>query len=298
MRKTALIICALTVAGCGGGGSNGKPQLNGAGSTLVAPLVAQWANAYDNAAVVYSGIGSGGGVAQITNRTVDFGASDAPLQGDQRKPRLVQIPWALAATVVAVNLPGVSAHPRLTGSQLADIYLGKTRYWDEVDAGLPHLRIAPVYRSDSSGDTFVFSSYLASVSPAWRAKVGSGVDVSWPAGSGAKGNAGMTAALQQTKGAIAYIAIGQAKAAGLNFAVLRNAAGQYPEPTPAAIASRAYPLWTYTYVIVDRRSAKLAVLKPFLRYAVTDGQSSARALSFAPLPANVRRADLKLIDGL
>jgi phosphate transport system substrate-binding protein len=314
--KTAIIsaLCVLAAAGCGGGGGSSASQLTGAGSTLVAPLVARWAGAYDGASVVYSGIGSGGGIAQATAKTVDFGASDAPLQPDQRSaaPNLVQIPWALAATVIAVNLPGVSTHPKLTGAQLADIYLGKLRYWDEVAAGLPHLRIAPVYRSDASGDTFVFTSYLAKASPAWRSKVGAGTDVGWPAGSGAKGNAGMTAALQQTKGSIAYIAVAQVKAAKLNYALLRNRAGQYPEPSPAAIAQAAasasgtsivdapqgYPLSTFTYVLVDRTSAKLAALQPFLRYAVGDGQSFATGLSFAPLPAKVRQADLKLIDGL
>jgi phosphate transport system substrate-binding protein len=314
-KKTTIIgaLCVLAAAGCGGGGG-GTTQLTGAGSTLVAPLVARWAGIYDGASVVYSGIGSGGGIAQATAKTVDFGASDAPLQPDQKSaaPNLVQIPWALAATVIAVNLPGAGAHPKLTGAQLADIYLGRTRYWDEVAASLPHLRIAPIYRSDASGDTFVFTSYLAKASAAWQSKVGAGTDVSWPTGSGAKGNAGMTAALQQTKGAIAYIAVAQVKAAKLNYALLRNRAGGYPEPSPAAIARAAstasgtsivdapqgYPLSTFTYVLVDRTSAKLAALKPFLRYAVGAGQSFAGELSFAPLPANVRRADLKIIDGL
>jgi phosphate transport system substrate-binding protein len=314
-KNTAIIgalVCVLAAAGCGGGG--GATQLTGAGSTLVAPLVARWADAYDGASVVYSGIGSGGGIAQATAKTVDFGASDAPLQPDQQAaaPNLVQIPWALAATVVAVNLPGVTAHPELSGSQLAGIYLGTIRYWDEVAANLPHLKIAPVYRSDASGDTFVLTSYLAKVSPAWASKVGSGTDVSWPAGSGAKGNAGMTAALQQTKGATAYIAIAQVKAANLNYALLRNPAGRYPEPSSATIAQAAstaggrsivnapqgYPLSTFTYVLVDRTSDKLPALRQFLRYAVGEGQSFASGLSFAPLPANVRQADLKLIDGL
>jgi phosphate transport system substrate-binding protein len=330
-----LAACAVVVAGCGGGSSSNNNTtggvagtqatktssvLVGAGSTLVAPLVSQWSGDYakkESVTLTYGAIGSGGGVSQITNKTVDFGASDAPLQGDQKQPNLVQIPWALAATVVAVNLPGVSSHPKLTGAQLADIYLGKLTYWDQVSSGLPHLRIAPVYRSDSSGDTFVFTSFLTKASPAWKSKVGTGTEVSWPTGTGAKGNAGMTAAVQQTKGAIAYIGIAQVKSAGLNYALVRNPAGQYPEPSTATIAqagstatfaadhsasivnaAKGYPLSTFTYVIVDRSAGKLATLKPFLRYAVGAGQSFASALSFAPLPANVKQADLKIISGL
>ena len=287
MKLLATAAVVVLAAGCGGD----RTIVVGAGSTLVAPLVAQWVQAYGNATVTYSAIGSGGGLAQADERTIDIGASDAPLPPSARST-LVQIPWARGATVVAVNLPG--GHPRLTGDDLAAIYLGKVRYWDEIAAGLPHLRIAPIHRSDSSGDTFVFTRYLARTSAAWRARVGDGTDVDWPVGSGAKGNAGMTAVLQQTPGAIAYVGIAQAKAAGLNHALLRNDAGNYPEPS----AARRYPLSTYTYAIVDRSSKKLAALKAFLRYAVTDGQSFARDVSFAPLPARVRNADLKLIDGL
>ena len=329
----ALIAASAALAGCGGSSNSsgttaaGGGVLVGAGSTLVAPLVAQWSGDYakqHGVTITYGGIGSGGGIAQATARTVDFGASDAPLQGDQRKPGLVQIPWALAATLVAVNLPGVSQHPKLTGPVLADIYLGKIAYWDDpaikaLNAGttLPHTKIAVVYRSDSSGDTYAFTNYLAAVSPAWKSKVGSGTDVAWPAGSGAKGNAGMAAAVSQTPGAIAYIAIGQVKGASLDYALLRNAGGQYPDPSPATIAQAAesasferdnsasivnsaqgYPLSTFTYALVSKSSPKLAALKAFLRYAVGNGQSFAEQLSFAPLPKQVRTADLKVIAGL
>lgn len=328
------VALALVAAGCGGGSktsgvagvqtTKSSNVLVGAGSTLVAPLVARWSGGYakrHGVTITYGPIGSGGGIAQATAKTVDFGASDAPLQPDQRSaaPDLVQIPWALAATVIAVDLPGVGGHPRLTGPVLADIYSGKVTRWDDPEIArlngglaLPHLRIAPLYRSDSSGDTYAFTNYLAAVSPSWRAKVGAGTDVSWPAGSGAKGNAGMAAALTQTKGAIAYIAIGQATASRLNFALLRNASGRYPVPSPATIAAAAqstsgtnlvdsrngYPISTFTYVLVPRSSSKLAALKQFLRYAVGPGQSFATKLSFAPLPRSVQAKDLRLISGL
>jgi phosphate transport system substrate-binding protein len=328
------VACAAVAAGCGGGSSaQGAGNLVGAGSTLVAPLVARWSRGYakrHDVTVTYGGIGSGGGIAQATARTVDFGASDAPLQPDQRAaaPGLVQIPWALAATVVAVNVPGVHGRLRLTGPVLADVYLGRITTWDDpriadLNRGvtLPRLRIAVVYRSDASGDTYVFTSYLSRVSATWRSKVGAGTDVSWPVGSGGKGNAGVTAALEQTKGSIAYIAIGQVKTNHLGYALVRNAAGRYPDPSPATIAAaartatfasdhsativdppasarNAYPLSTFTYALVPKGSSKASTLKPFLRYAVGAGQVFAAQLSFAPLPANVRDADLTVIAGL
>jgi phosphate transport system substrate-binding protein len=339
----AALALAATACGGGGGQTSGvagaqktKTQsgvIVGAGSTLVAPLVAQWTGDYakkKNVTITYGGIGSGGGIAQVTADAVDFGASDAPLSADQRSSAkgVVQIPWALAATLVAVNVPGVNGHLRLTGPVLADIFLGKIASWNDPaiarlnpGVSLPQLRIAPIYRSDSSGDTAVFTSYLSSVSPQWRSKVGSSTEVSWPAGSGAKGNAGVLGSLQQTKGGIAYAAIAQVKGANAQYALLRNAAGAYPDPSPATIAAAAatarfdaqhtasivnppasartaYPMSTFTYVLVPKASPKTATLKQFLRYAVGSGQSFAKELSFAPLPAGVRKADLQVIAGL
>lgn len=337
----AVIAACAVAAGCGGGSSSSattggvagaqKSQtsgvLVGAGSSLVAPLVAQWTGDYakkHNVTLTYGAIGSGGGVSNISSNTVDFGASDAPLQGDQKSANLVQLPWALAATVVAVNLPGVKGHPKLTGPVLADIYTGKVKTWNDpeiakLNAGmtLPSTKIAVFYRSDSSGDTFAFTNYLSQVSPQWKSKVGAGTEVSWPTGTGAKGNAGVAGSLGQTPGAIAYIAIGQVQEAHLNYALLRNPSGQYPDPSPATIAQAAshakfaadhsasilnektgYPISTFTYVIVRKDSQKLATLRNFLRYAVGTGQSFATDLSFAPLPASVRTIDLKVIGGL
>ena len=349
LGAAALATLALLAAGCGGGSNNSsgttgavagaqttKTQsrvLVGAGSTLVAPLVAQWSSDYAKThgiTVTYGAIGSGGGIAQVTGGNVDFGASDAPLSPEQLHSGkgIVQIPWALAATLVAVNLPGMNDHPRLTGPVLADIYLGKITTWNDpaiqkLNPGmaLPNTKIAVVYRSDSSGDTYAFTNYLSKVSPAWHSKVGLGTSVSWPTGTGAKGNAGMAGALQQTPGAIAYIAIANVKGAHLNYALVQNAAGKYPDPSPATIAAAAsgvrlgpdhsasivnppaskptaYPVSTFTYVLVPKGSPKVAVLKPFLRYAVGPGQTFGSQLSFAPLPANVKSVALQIIGGL
>jgi phosphate transport system substrate-binding protein len=348
-KTTALIFLAAiaaVVAGCGGGSNSKsgvagaeKTEVNssiviGAGSTLVAPLIAQWTGDYakkQNVTITYGGIGSGGGIAQVTANAVDFGASDAPLSPDQRSaaPKVVQIPWALAATLAAYNVPGVTRHHlKLTGPVLADIYLGKITNWNDPaikklnpGVSLPSLRIVPIYRSDSSGDTAVFTEYLSSVSPTWKSKVGASTEVSWPTGTGAKGNAGVLGSLQQTIGAIAYAAIAQVKSAGAGYALLRNAAGAYPEPSPATIAAAAqnahfspqhtasivnpqksaktaYPLSTFTYVLVPKDSPKIPTLKRFLGYAIGAGQSFTEQLSFAPLPQSVRNADLKVIAGL
>jgi phosphate transport system substrate-binding protein len=329
----ALGAAALAASGCGGGKTSQSHAIVGAGSTLVAPLVSQWSSEYakrQSVTVTYGAIGSGGGIAQTIGGNVDFGASDAPLSPDQLHSGegIVQIPWALAATLVAVNLPGVRGHPKLTGPVLASIYLGKVKRWNDaairkLNPGLhlPSTKIAVVYRSDSSGDTYAFSDYLAHVSPTWRSKVGTDTSVSWPTGSGARGNAGMVAAVQQTPGAIAYIAIANVLGSHLDYALLRNAAGTYPVPSPPTIAAaariarfkpdhsasivdppasdaNAYPISTFTYVLVPKGSAKLATLKPFLRYAVGPGQKFALPLSFAPLPSDVMRSDLEVISGL
>jgi phosphate ABC transporter phosphate-binding protein len=280
---------------------------------------------------VYGPIGSGGGIEQVTDRTVDFGASDAPLTADQAKAchGCVQIPWALAATAVSYNVPGVSRPLRLTGPVVADLYLGTIKRWNDpriakLNPGLrlPSTAVAPVYRSDASGDTFAFTDYLSQVSPAWRSSVGrASTGVSWPTGTGARGNAGVAATVETTPGAVGYAAIGQAVDSRLHYAEVENRDGAFVAPTTATIAAAArtarfgldnaasivdppasakdaYPISTFTYAIVPRKAAKLAALETFLTYAVTAGQRYAPALEFAPLPRNVVREDRSIIAGL
>jgi phosphate transport system substrate-binding protein len=339
----AALVLAAVAAGCGGGASSSgstatsppraSGSLTGAGSTLVAPLVGAWASDYQSkhgVNVSYSAIGSGGGIASITSKTVDFAGSDAPLTPDQRANAgdVVQLPWALAATLVAVNVPGVSGHLKLTGPVVADIYLGKITNWDDpavakLNPGtkLPDQKITPIYRSDGSGDTYAFTDYLSHVSQTWKSKVGTSTSVSWPTGLGAKGNSGMAAALEQTKGGIAYVAIAQVLQSGLSYALLQNAAGNYPDPGPGTIsaaaatasfdrhhaasivappasAKQAYPISTFTYVLVRPHGPKSAALKRFLTYAVGPGQQFATKLDFAPLPAQVVAVDKQAIEGL
>ena len=328
-------LLALFAAGCGGGGGSGNgggsKTLVGAGSTLVAPLAAKWSGDYQQRAgvtVTYGAIGSGGGIAQITSRTVDFGASDAPLSPDQASSceGCVQVPWALAATVTAYNVKGVPNRLRLSGPVLAEIFLGKVTQWNDSEIArlnpgvqLPATRIVPVFRSDGSGDTYAFSDYLAKVSPEWKDKEGVSTQVSFPTGTGAKGNDGVSAVIGRANGAIGYLAIAYVFSGHLDYALVQNAAGKFPVPgipsilaaakaattipadnaisitDPPASAPGAYPISTFTYAIVPKSSGKASTLRPFLTYAVTDGQTFGPPLRFAPLPPTIVTAAKKAI---
>jgi phosphate transport system substrate-binding protein len=323
---------ALLLAGCGGGGSSGTGStsggvLVGAGSTFVFPLVAKWIPDYSKShsvTITYGPIGSGGGIQQITNRTVDFGASDAPLTSDQHAAckSCLQIPWALAGTSIPYNLSGAPKHLKLTGTVLADIFLGKIKTWNDpaiakLNAGakLPSVAVTPIYRTDSSGTTFNLTDYLARVSPEWRSKVGTGTAVNFPAGTGGKGSSGVAAALSRAQGAIGYIDAAYSIENGFSYAAVRNRAGRYILPErqavaaaaatittvppdnavsivdPPASAAAAYPISTFTYAIVPQKSSKGDLLKPFLTYAIGPGQQFAAELQFATLPAKILDAD-------
>jgi phosphate transport system substrate-binding protein len=336
----AALLAILVAAGCGssnsnsgaspgagGAASSGSKTLVGAGSTLVAPLISQWQPAYNTlrgVAVTYGAIGSGGGIAQITARTVDFGASDAPLTASQFSDAkgVVQIPWALAATVVAYHVSGVPNQLKLTGPLLADIWMGKVTVWNDPaiaklnpGVNLPSTKITPVYRTDGSGDTYAFTDYLSHISPTWKTQIGNSTQVSFPTGLGGKGNAGVGGVISSTNGSIGYVAIAYVLQNKFDYALIQNAAGQYPVPSiksisaaaaaltsvpadnhisivdPPASAAGAYPISTFTYAIVPISSPKAAAMKPFLSWAITDGQQFGAALEFAPLPAMVVTAD-------
>jgi phosphate transport system substrate-binding protein len=306
----------------------------GAGSTFVYPLVAKWIPDYGSkhdVEITYGPIGSGGGIQQVTNRTVDFGASDAPLTSDQLDlcDGCVQIPWALAGTSIPYNVPGAPEHLKLSGEVLADIYLGKVTFWNDSAIGdlnpgvaLPKLRITPIYRTDSSGTTFNLTDYFAKVRPEWRAQVGVGTAVNFPAGTGARGSSGVAAALSRAKGGITYVDSAYAIENGFNYAALRNRARSFELPDRAAVsaaaaavttipadntisivdppasAANAYPLSTFTYAIVPVSSSKATRLRQFLQYAIGDGQQFAADLEFAKLPAKVIAADKRTIAKL
>jgi len=324
---TVLLALALTAVVVGAAGASTSRQsattITGAGSSFVSPLVAQWvapvgaAYGYN---LQYSAVGSGAGVAAITARTVDFGASDAPLTSDQFAAcnGCAQIPWALGATSVMYNLPGVPNLLKMDGPTLANIFLGKITSWNDPaiaklnpGVNLPSTKISIAHRSDNSGTTFNFTDYLSSVSPAWKSQVGSGVAVNWPVGSGGKGSAGEAALVTQTVGSIGYVDIYFAIHNHLSYFRMKNRSGKYATPglrgmlaaaqsdqkpdannalsivNPPAKYPNAYPISTFTYVIVPLQSSKAPDLKKFLFWAVTKGQTYGPKLLFAPLPKSV-----------
>ena len=330
-----VIALAATVVGMASVGTAGAAAagLNGAGSTLVAPLMANWINGFEikeGIPVKYAAVGSGTGISQITARTVDFGASDAPLTPEQAAAcnSCVQIPWALSATGVGFNIPGVKKL-NLTGKILAGIYFGKITKWNDPKikaanpkAKLPGLTITPVFRSDGSGDTYTFTNYLSKISPAWKSEVGYATTVGFKAGVGAKGNAGITATVVKTPGAIGYISASYLIAAGIGAVAVENAAGNFELPNlenieeaastvksakpntgisitnPPKKASKAYPISTFTYAIVPYSAPQKQFVQQFLNYAITKGQSYGAALDFAPLPQTVLAAAKKAIASL
>jgi phosphate transport system substrate-binding protein len=307
--------------------------LTGAGSTLVASLMANWISNFEikeGIPVKYSAVGSGTGIAQITARTVDFGASDAPLTPEQAAAcnNCVQIPWALSATGVGYNIPGVKKL-KLTGKILASIYFGQITKWNDkkikaLNPGvkLPGLTITPVFRSDGSGDTNAFTNYLSKVSPAWKKEVGYATTVGFPAGVGAKGNAGVTATVTKTPGAIGYISAYYLIAAGVHAVAIQNKAGKFTLPNipniesaasnvkklgpsntisitdPPKKATIAYPISTFTYMIVPRDAPQKGFLQQFAKYCLTIGQKYGAALDFAPLPKVVKDAGLRAASSL
>ena len=307
-------------------------SLTGAGSSFVFPLISAWIPALGSAYginVSYSPIGSGGGIAAVTARTVDFGATDAPLTADQFAAckGCVEIPWALSATSIPINLPGLNCILKLTGPIIADIYLGKITSWDspEIKAingscNLPSQKITPVYRSDNSGTSYNFTDYLSAVSPEWKSKLGRGVNAQWPAGVGAKGSSGVAGVLTKTVGAIGYVDVAYALQNKLRFASIKNASGKYATPGLRGISAAAatlpkritgngelsivnppkgnplaYPISTFTYVIVPQQTSKAADLRKMIYWAVTTGQKLGPKLLFQPLPKQVQAFDYKQI---
>jgi phosphate transport system substrate-binding protein len=314
------VLAVLVVATAATGKSN-DTTITGAGSTFVQPLVAAWTPAVGKAfgyTLQYSGVGSGAGISAITANQVDFGASDAPLTPAQKSacPDCVQIPWALSATAVAYNVPGAPAHLRLDGATIAKIFLGRITSWNDPairalnrGASLPSLKITPVFRSDGSGTSYNFTDYLSSVSAQWKRQIGASTSPAFPAGQGAKGSSGVAGLISRTDGAIGYVDVAYAIRNHIEFAAVRNAAGTFLFPSlrriqaaatafpkvpadnaisivdPPRSAKLAYPISTYTFVIVRKKAEHAAELRKLIFWAITQGQQPqfAAKLTFAPL---------------
>lgn len=297
--------------------------INGAGATFPAPLYTKWFSEYNklhpNLKFNYQAIGSGGGIQQVTNGTVDFGASDAPMTQEQlaKVPNTVHIPTVMGAVVITYNVPGVQSL-KLTPETLAGIFLGKITKWndpaiakDNAGAKLPDTALTVVHRSDGSGTTNIFTDYLSKVSPEWKSAVGSGTSVKWPAGLGAKGNDGVTGQVKQVPGAIGYVELAYANQNKLPVTALKNHDGNFVMPTiettseaasgvevpedfrvsiTDARGKNAYPMASFTYLLVqkDQKDAtKGEAMLRFIDWAIHDGQKMAAPLDYAPLPQPV-----------
>ncbi len=331
-----VFLAALALASCGGNtGTNSEVRLQGAGATFPNPLYQKWLSEYGklnpNIKIDYQPIGSGGGIKQIQARTVDFGASDAPMTDAELKAspaELVHIPTVLGAVVITYNLSEVSKPLRFSPDVIADIFLGKITKWndprikaDNADATLPAADITVVHRAESSGTSFVFTDYLAKVSADWKEKVGADKAPKWPAGQGGKGNEGVTGQVKQQPNTIGYVELAYAVQNKLPVALIKNASGNFVEPSIGAVTAAAaasagttlddlrvsitnangsdvYPISSYTYILAykDQQDAvKGKAVVDFLWWGIHDGEKLAKDLQYAPLPDEiVKRAEVKI----
>jgi len=312
--------------------SNNNVALSGAGSTFVNPVMTRWTadftQAHPNIRINYQSIGSGGGIEQVKAGTVDFGASDVALDDQQLAGMspVVQIPETAGPVCITYNLPGLKQPLHLSGEALAGLFLGTISTWkdpllarDNPGVNLPSSPVIISHRSEGSGTTGIFTTYLSAVSPVWKQKVGAGAAVSWPIGIGGKGSEGVTGNIRNSTGAIGYVELTYAQQNNLPTAAIKNTAGQYVQPTvpgttaaiaafsrqltqdprapivnPPASAPDAYPISGLTFLIIPRDGpdkAKRAALKQFVQYVITDGQATAATLNYAPLPDEVKQYD-------
>jgi phosphate transport system substrate-binding protein len=327
MRALCLTAAMALLTSCGGGGSGGGTRdISGAGATFPAPIYQKWSEGYRQASKIglnYQAIGSGGGIKQIKARTVDFGATDKPLKPEELdKAGLYQFPTIVGGVVPVVNVEGLKpGQLKLTGALLADIYLGKIVKWADprIAAANPGVRlpdqpITVVHRSDGSGTSFLFTSYLAGQSPEWKQKVGANDAVSWPTGLAGKGNDGVAAFVKQTAGSIGYVEYAYAKQNGSSYALMQNSAGQFIAPNAASFAAAAasadwanapgnylllldqpgaqsWPITGASFILLHRdqtnRQAAEGVLR-FFDWAFGQGDAAASNLDFVPLPIPVK----------
>jgi len=336
MRATLVAAMALLIASCGpqakkddaagGGSAAAAGALSGAGATFPAPLYAKWAESYKAQTGVglnYQAIGSGGGIKQIKANTVDFGASDKPLKADALAAAgLYQFPTVMGGVVPVVNIPGITpGQVRLSGELLGAIFLGEVAKWTDpriaaLNPGvkLPALPITVVHRSDGSGTSFLFTSYLTAKSSAWGSKVGASDAVSWPTGIGGKGNDGVSAFVRQTKGSIGYVEYAYAKQNQMSHVLLQNKAGGFVAPSAESFAAAAagadwaaapgnylllldqpgeksWPITGATFILLHKKQENVAKAKAalgFFDWAMGKGDAEAVALDYVPLPAEVK----------
>ena len=329
MKVGAAAIVATALVG---GVAAQTMRINGAGATFPYPIYSKWFDEYHkqhpNVEINYQSIGSGGGIRQITNQTVFFGATDGPMTNDQQlaaPSKIFHFPMVLGADVPVYNLPGVSGELKFSGEVLANIYLGKVTKWNDpqitkLNAGvnLPGTDITVVHRSDASGTTYIWVDYLAKVSPEWKAKAGVATQVNWPTGVGGKGNEGVAGLVSQTPGSIGYVELIYALQNKISYGSVLNMAGEFTKATVESVTAAAgsaagkmpadfrvsitnapgkgvYPVSSFTWLLLyenpkDKAQAKTMV--DFVKWALSDGQKFCGALGYAPLPDEVVKLEL------
>lgn len=335
MRFSKIFAAALVAAAIARPGAAQKIQINGAGATFPYPIYSKWFSEYNkvhpDVEINYQSIGSGGGIRQLTNRTVFFGATDGPMTKDQllnAPGAILHLPTVLGAVVPIYNIPGVDQELKFTGPLLADIFMGKVSKWNDPAIGkinpgvrLPGSDITVVHRSDGSGTTYIFADFLGKVSPEWRKIVGVATSLNWPAGVGAKGNEGVAGLTKQTPGAIGYVELIYALQNKIDFGSVQNMAGEFVRAslesvTKAAAATKGkmppdfrvsitnapgagvYPVSSFTWLLFyenpkDKRAAR--IMADFMRWALRDGQKYSADLGYAPLPEEVVAMEMEAL---
>ncbi|MGC4082828.1 MAG: phosphate ABC transporter substrate-binding protein PstS [Vicinamibacterales bacterium] len=345
--RAACVTAALATMACGGSepatdGKESAPaaglQINGAGATFPYPIYSKWFDEYHKShtqvQINYQSIGSGGGIRQVSNGTVFFGATDGPMTDEQLKaaPGAIRhFPTVLGADVPVYNLPGISADLSFTGPLLADIFLGKITKWNDaaiakVNPGvtLPATDITVVHRSDGSGTTYIWVDYLSKVSPEWKEKVGVATSVNWPVGVGGKGNEGVAGLVSQTPGSIGYVELIYALQNKIAFGPVQNANGEFVKASTASVTAAAaaaaasmpadfrvsitnaagagaYPVSSFTWLLLYEDAADKAqarAMVDFMKWALTDGQQFAAQLGYAPLPDAVVTQELAALESI
>src|SRR6266511_924286 len=324
LRLTAVVLGAVLAAAPA---FAQKQQINGAGATFPYPIYSKWFSEYNKlhpeVEINYQSIGSGGGIRQLTNQTVFFGATDGPMTNEQQQAapgKILHFPSVLGGDVPVYNIPGVDTELKFTGPVLADIFLGKITKWNDpaiakLNPGvkLPGTDITVCHRSDGSGTTYIWVDYLSKVSPEWKKKVGVATSVNWPAGIGGKGNEGVAGLVKQTPGSIGYVELIYALQNKIDYGSVQNMAGEFVRPTTGSVSAAAaaaatqtppdfrvsitnapgkgvYPISSFTWLLFyenpkDKKRARIMV--DFMNWALADGQRFAPELGYAPLPKEV-----------
>jgi phosphate transport system substrate-binding protein len=313
-----------------------KVQINGAGATFPYPIYSKWFAEYNklhpNVEINYQSIGSGGGIRQITNNTVFFGATDGPMTNEQQlaaPSKILHFPTVLGADVPVYNIPNVNAELKFTGPVLADIFLGKITRWNDpaitkLNSGvnLPGTDITVIHRSDASGTSYIWVDYLAKVSPEWKTKVGVATAVNWPVGLGGKGNEGVAGLVTQTPGSIGYVELIYALQNKISYGSVQNMAGEFMKASEASVTAAAagaaarmpadfrvsitnaegqgvYPVSSFTWLLLyenPKDKAQSKIMVDFMKWALTDGQKFAGSLGYAPLPEAVVKLEMAALQ--